>query len=130
MKILLITLFTISFVYSQEKISNKDLRGEKEMMKILGKKIDLKVLKSRNDSFSYIINNRAKFKLANESFNEIDKVFAKDFINMKYMMKEMPKKCKKYYEVFIRNESLSICKSENEKIRIVQSLVNKIKSLK
>lgn len=134
MKILIVLTFILNIsIQAQDKISNNDLRHLKEILSIsFNKSESLKLLKSKLDQYylqSSINKKNSSIKIANNEFKKVDDTFVKDFINMKYMMLERPKDCTSSHSLFMRGETLTICKVEKEKNKKVQNLISLIQKL-
>lgn len=140
MKTLLITiLVTIisnnTVADNRLKTSNFDLRNSKKLLSIVDHKgVTSIIYKSVGDEYFYETQSKkdtSRFKVSNIDAQNFDDYFVNQFISLKYTLPNFSgKKCDKSYTLSMRGETQLICKSEKDKLSLIQKILKKITKLK
>ena len=140
MKVIVFIVFfslisTNVLAYKHLKTSNFDLRNNKQLLSIKDHQGTTKVIyKSVGDEYFYESHDKKKvdrFKISDVDAEKFDQFFVSQFINLKYSLPPFAgKNCSKSYTLSMRGETQQICKSENDKLKLMKNILEKINSFK
>lgn len=140
MKVIVFIVFfslttTNVLAYKHLKTSNFDLRNNKQLLSIKDYQGSTKVIyKSVGDEYFYESQDKKhidRFKISDLDAEKFDQFFVSQFINLKYSLPPYKgKNCSKSYTLSMRGETLKICKSETDKLKLMENILEKINSFK